>query len=214
MEEKVVIRVLVVDDHLVVRQGFAMFLRAFADLEMVGEAANGEEAVKMCEELKPDVILMDMMMPVMNGIEAIRIIRQKFPQTQVIALTSYGDDKQLVQNALTAGAVSFLFKDISVAELANAIRLAYKGMPVLSPEATRMLIFSKTQRTSQDFNLSDREMEVLALLVQGLSNREIAERLTISRSTIKFHVSSILGKLGANSRTEAVSIAHQYKLVN
>jgi NarL family two-component system response regulator LiaR len=213
MEEENVIRVLIVDDHLVVRQGFSMFLQASDGIQKVGEAANGQEAVQQCEELQPEVVLMDMVMPVMDGIEATRIIRSRNPHIQVIALTSFGDDKQLVQNALSAGALSFLFKDISVEELASAIRLAKNGVPVLSPEATRILIQSKTQRNEASFNLSPRELEVLKLLVQGLSNQQIAEQLALSRSTIKFHVSSILGKLGASTRTEAVSIALQKKLI-
>jgi NarL family two-component system response regulator LiaR len=213
MDEEDVIRVMVVDDHLVVRQGFALFLSAFGDLKLVGEAKDGAEAVQVCAELKPDVVLMDIVMPVMNGLDAIAAIRKAQPDIKMIALTSFSEDNQLVQNALSAGAVGFLFKDISVADLANAIRLTYAGIPVLSPEATRMLIHSKGQRDSQSYHLSERELEVLALLVRGLSNQEIADHLSVSRSTIKFHVSSILGKLGASSRTEAVSIAHQHKLL-
>lgn len=212
MGQQDTIRVLVVDDHLVVRQGFSMFLKAFQEFELVGEAANGAEAVELCAALLPDVVLMDMMMPVMNGVEAIRVIHRHQPEIQIIALTSYSEDKQLVQMALSAGALSFLFKDMSVTELADAIRLAKRGIPVLSAQATRLLIQSKTQRTAQEYKLSERELEVLGLLMQGLSNQDIAERLSISRSTIKFHVSSILGKLGASSRTEAVSLAHQLKL--
>lgn len=207
------IRILIVDDHQVVRQGFAVFLKAFPDLEFVAEATNGEEAVQAAGDYKPDVILMDMIMPRMGGVEATRIIRTRYPQVQVIALTSFTDNKQLVQEALNAGAIGYLFKDIGIAELARAIRMAYQGMPVLAPEATRLLIQAKTQRNPQDFNLSKRELEVLELLVEGLSNADIAERMSVSASTVKFHVSSILGKLGASTRTEAVSMAHQYKLI-
>lgn len=213
MSEQTVIRVMAVDDHMVVRQGFATFLKAYPDLEMVGEASNGKEAIQRCAELKPDVILMDMMMPQMNGVEATRLIREQYPDVQVIALTSFSDDKQLVQTALSAGATGYLFKDVSAADLVKTIREVYAGTPVLAPEATRLLIQAKTERPPESFNLSDRELEVLALLVEGLKNGQIAERLSISVSTIKFHVSSILGKLGANSRTEAVSIALQHKLV-
>jgi len=207
------IRVMIVDDHQVIRQGLAMFLKAFPDLEFVGEAANGQEAIDLCGKMRPDVILMDMKMPLIDGVTAIRSIRQEHPEINIIALTSFTDDKQLVQAALEAGAIGYLFKDISINDLAMSIRTAHSGTPVLSVEATRMLIQSKTRRTATDFNLSVRELEVLELVVQGLNNTQIAERLTISRSTIKFHVSSILGKLGATSRTEAASIAHQYKLV-
>jgi len=213
MSEATKIRVMAVDDHMVVRQGFATFLKAYPDLEMVGEASNGQEAIQRCAELQPDIILMDMMMPQLNGVEATRLIREQYPHVQVIALTSFSDDKQLVQAALTAGATGYLFKDVSAAELVKTIRAVHGGMPVLAPEATRLLIQAKTERPPQSFNLSERELEVLGLMVEGLKNGDIATRLSISRSTIKFHVSSILGKLGANSRTEAVSIAHQHKLV-
>lgn len=213
VSESAVIRVLVVDDHPVVRQGFAMFLKAFKDMQFVGEAKNGQEAVQLCRDLYPDVVLMDMTMPVLGGVEATRLIRANYPETQVIALTSFTNEKQFVQAALEAGAIGYLFKDVSVDDLAEAIRAARRGQPVLAPEATKMLIQTKMQRPSQNYRLSDREYDVLGLMVDGLSNKEIAERLSISRSTIKFHVSSILGKLGANSRTEAVSIAHQNKLI-
>lgn len=211
MSEK--IRVLIVDDHQVVREGFIVFLKAFSDMEYVGQASNGEEAVRLCKELQPNVVLMDMMMPVMNGIEAARIIRQHCPKTQILGLTAHIDDPQLVQDALGAGMIGFLSKVVSVAELAQGIRAAHNEQTVLSQEATRMLIQSKTQRAPKDFHLTEREREVLALMMDGLNNSDIAEKLTLSRSTIKFHVSSILGKLGAASRTEAVSIAHQHKLV-
>lgn len=213
MSETHKIRVLIVDDHQVVRQGFAVFLRAFPDLEFVGEAVNGLEAVELAGKLQPHVILMDMIMPRMNGIDATRAIRDAYPAVRVIALTSFNDNKQLVQDALNAGATGYLFKDVSIADLAKAIRLAYEGTPVLAPEATRMLIQAKSQRTTKDYHLSKRELEVLGLLVEGLSNADIADRMSVSASTIKFHVSSILGKLGASTRTEAVTIAHQQKLV-
>ena len=208
------IRIMIVDDHEVIRQGFTVFLKAFADLTLVGEATNGEEAVEVCGQVNPDVILMDMMMPVMDGVKAITIIRAQQPTVQIIALTSFTENNELVQQALQAGAIGYLFKDVSIDELARAIRLAHEGTPVLAPDATRMLIQSKTRRSASDFNLTEREIEVLALLVEGLNNREIADRLTLSQSTVKFHVSSILGKLNASSRTEAVSIAHQHNLVN
>lgn len=214
MSEAAPIRVMIVDDHQVVRQGFITFLKAFTDLQFVGEAVNGEEAVELCAAVNPDVILMDMIMPQMDGIEATRQIRQKHPNTYIIALTSFVDNKELVQKALEAGATGYLFKDVSIDDLAQAIRLARVGTSVLAPQATRMLIQSKTQRTPDEFNLSERELDVLRLLVEGLNNKQIAHRLSLSESTVKFHVSSILGKLGAASRTEAVSIAHQHKLIN
>jgi len=207
------IRILIADDHFVVRQGLATLLVARNGMQVVGEAATGAEAVELALTLRPDVILMDMIMPRVGGVEATRIIRDSNPMIQIIALTSITANKQLVQDALNAGAIGYLFKDVSIAELARAIRLAYDGTPVLAPEATRMLIQAKTQRSPKDYNLSKRELEVLSLLVDGLSNAEIADRMSVSSSTIKFHVSSILGKLGAATRTEAVSIAHQQKLI-
>lgn len=207
------IRVMIVDDHQVVRQGFTMFLKAFNDLVLVGEASNGQEAVGRCAEFSPDVILMDMVMPVMSGAEAIAIIRETYPQVQIIALTSFNDDRQLVQKALKAGAIGYLFKDISIDELANAIRTAHRGDPILSPEATRMLIQATRKPQKIDYNLSEREVEVLELLIDGRNNPQIGEKLFISRSTVKFHVSSILGKLGVSNRAEAVAIAVEQKLV-
>jgi two-component system, NarL family, response regulator LiaR len=207
------IRVMIVDDHLVVRKGFAMFIKSDEGLVLVGEATNGKEAVELCKQVKPDVILMDVMMPEMTGIEATHIIRSQHPNTQIICLTSFNDDNSLVQKALEAGALGYLFKDISIEDLSHAIRSAYAGIPILAPEATRMLISAKTKRSAEDFKLSERELEVMRLLVDGMSNPRIAQELTISRSTVKFHVSSILGKLGASSRTEAVSLALQHDLI-
>jgi len=207
------IRVMIVDDHQVVRQGFTMFLKAFDDFLLVGEAGNGEEAVHRCAEFSPDVILMDMVMPKMTGAEAIAVIREQYPQVQVVALTSFSDDRQLVQKALKAGAIGYLFKDISIDELADAIRTAHRGDPILAPEATRMLIQATRNPQKIDYNLSDRERQVLAHLIEGMNNPQIAEKLIISRSTVKFHVSSILGKLGVSNRAEAVAIAVDQKLV-
>lgn len=207
------IRVMIVDDHQVVRQGFIMFLKAFDDFVLVGEASNGEEAVQRCPQYSPDVILMDMVMPKMTGAEAIAIIREKYPQVQVIALTSFSDDRQLIQKALKAGAIGYLFKDISIDELAEAIHKAHRGDPILAPEATRMLIQATRNPQKLEYNLSDRELEVLGLLTEGLNNPQIGEKLIISRSTVKFHVSSILGKLGVSNRAEAVAIAVDQKLI-
>ena len=206
------IRVVVVDDHDMVRRGLAVFLRTFDDLKLVGEAADGEEAVRIVEELRPDVVLMDLRMPVMDGVEATKVIRAQFPETQVIALTSFKDER-LVHDALSAGAIGYLLKNASVDDLAAAIRAARAGKPTLSPEATQVLINQARRPTASHFNLSERELEVLALMVDGLTNRQIADALSISRSTVKFHVSSILAKLGVASRTEAVALAMQYGLV-
>jgi len=207
------IRVMLVDDHAVVRSGLSAFLLAYDDLTLVGEASSGEQAVSLCEQTKPDVILMDLVMPGMDGAETTRAIRAKSPTVQVIALTSF-KEQDLVQGALQAGAIGYLLKDISAEELANAIRAAHAGRPTLAPEAAQVLI--QATRSPADrlgFDLTAREREVLVLMVEGLNNNQIAERLVISISTAKFHVSSILSKLGAATRTEAVALALQHKLV-
>lgn len=202
------IRVFIVDDHAVVRSGLSAFLSAYDDLELVGEASGGAQAVRRCPELRPDVVLMDLVMPEMDGATATRAIREACPDVQVIALTSFKED-DLVQGALQAGAIAYLLKNVSGDELASAIRAAYAGRPTLAPEAAQALIKVATRQTESQpgDDLTEREREILALMVEGISNPEIADRLVVSRSTIKFHVSNILMKLGAASRTEAVAMA-------
>lgn len=213
METKKPIRVMVVDDHAVVRSGLATFLMTCEGMELVGEASSGESAIHMCFRSKPDVVLMDLIMPGMDGATATHKIREKYPDVQVIALTSF-KEQDLVQGALQAGAIGYLLKDITADELANAIRAAYAGKPTLAVEAAQVLI-QATRRPAEriGFNLTEREREVLGLMVQGLNNNDIAERLVVSKSTAKFHVSSILSKLGVASRTEAVALALQNHLV-
>jgi NarL family two-component system response regulator LiaR len=206
MSEPGPIRVLLVDDHAVVRSGLSAFLLAFDDLELVGEAGSGEEAVRICDRVRPDVVLMDLVMPGMDGAQATRAIRERCPTIQVIALTSF-KEQELVEGALEAGAIGYLLKNVSADELARAIREAHAGRPTLAPEAAQALIHARREPLKIGFDLTEREREVLALLVEGLNNPEIAERLVVSRSTIKFHVSSILSKLGVASRTEAVALA-------
>jgi NarL family two-component system response regulator LiaR len=213
MPDSELIRVLLVDDHAVVRSGLGAFLMAFDDLELVGEANGGEDAVQKCGELHPDVVLMDLVMPGMNGAEATAIIREKYPETQVIALTSYKEE-ELVQSVLKAGAIGYILKNVTAEELADAIRAAKAGKPTLAPEAAQALIHATTKPPELGFDLTDREREVLSLMIEGLNNPDIAERLVVSRSTVKFHVSSILSKLGASTRTEAVALALQHKLVD
>ncbi len=200
------IRVMLVDDHTMVRRGLATFLKVFDDLQLTGEAENGEAALQLCAELLPDVILMDMVMPDMDGAAATRAIRQQFPQVQVIVLTSFKEG-DLVKNALEAGAIGYLLKDVSADELAEAIRAAHAGRATLSPEAAQALVETTNLPPAPGLKLTEREHEVLALMIEGLNNVQIAGRLTVSPSTIKSHVSNILSKLGVTSRTEAVTLA-------
>jgi NarL family two-component system response regulator LiaR len=199
------IRVMLVDDHTMVRRGLATFLKIFDDLQLVGEADSGEAAIQLCAEVLPDVILMDMVLPAMDGAASTRVIRQRFPQVQVIALTSFKTG-ELVQNALEAGAIGYLLKDVSADELVRAIRAAHAGRVTLSPEVAQTLVEAASQ-PRPGLKLTDRELEVLALMVDGLNNTQIAGKLTVSPSTIKSHVSNILSKLGVASRTEAVTLA-------
>jgi NarL family two-component system response regulator LiaR len=206
------IRVLIVDDHALVRSGLRFFLLAFDDLELVGEATSGEEALELCAQTRPDVVLMDLVMPGMNGATTTRVICQRWPQMQVIVLTNF-QDVELVRGALQAGAMGYLLKDVSAEDLAEAIRAVHAGQPTLAPEATQALIEAVTQPSAPGHDLTAREWEVLALMVEGLSNAEIAERLVIGLSTVKFHVSNILSKLDVSSRAEAVALALQHHLV-
>lgn len=206
------IRVMLVDDHTMVRRGLATFLKVYPDLELAGEAGSGEEAIQLCAQALPDVILMDLMMPDMDGATATRLIRQKHPQVQVIALTSF-IEQETVQNALQAGAIGYLLKDVSADELARAIRAAHSGRATLSPQATQVLVQAANQPPAPGYDLTERERVVLALLVEGLNNTQIAGRLVVSPSTIKTHVSNILSKLGVTSRSEAVALALRSGLV-
>jgi NarL family two-component system response regulator LiaR len=212
MNDKKPIRVIIVDDHAVVRSGLSAFLMVYDDLDFVGEAASGEEAIRLCKKLCPDVVLMDLVMPGMDGAEATQAIREECPDIQVIALTSFKED-DLVQRTLKAGAIGYLLKNVSANELVSAIRAAHAGKPTLAPEAAHVLIQASQGPPSIGSDLTAREHEILALMVSGLSNPEIAEQLVVSRSTVKFHVSSILSKLGVSSRTQAVTLALQNKLV-
>jgi NarL family two-component system response regulator LiaR len=212
MNDKKPIRVIIVDDHAVVRSGLSAFLMVYDDLDFVGEAASGEEAIRLCRKLCPDVVLMDLVMPGMDGAEATQAIREECPDIQVIALTSFKED-DLVQRTLKAGAIGYLLKNVSANELVSAIRAAHAGKPTLAPEAAHVLIQASQGPPSIGSDLTAREHEILALMVSGLSNPEIAEQLVVSRSTVKFHVSSILSKLGVSSRTQAVTLALQNKLV-
>ena len=206
------IRVMIVDDHDMVRRGLAAFLKAESDLELVGEARDGKEALQVCDQVHPDVILMDLVMPSMGGAEVTRAIRERCPRVQVIALTSF-QDKELVRQALEAGAISYLLKNVTADDLAEAIRAAHAGQSTLAPEAVQVLMQAASQGPALGHDLTPREREVLALMVEGLSNPEIADRLVVTRSTAKAHVSNILSKLGVSNRAEAVALALKHKLV-
>lgn len=206
------IRVMIVDDHDMIRKGLEAMLQSYRDLEHVGSASSGEQVIPLCEQTHPDVILMDLAMPGMSGVEATRAVRAAGDRTKVLVLTNY-DEANLVQAALEAGASGYLLKNVSVEELVDAIRKAYHGQVVLSPEATRALIQVVTEPERANYHLTRREYEVLSLMVDGLNNREIADRLAISQHTAKNHVSSLLAKLGASSRTEAAIIAMDLKLI-
>ncbi|MBN1665713.1 MAG: response regulator transcription factor [Anaerolineales bacterium] len=213
MKPSQTIRVMLVDDHNVVRSGLATFLRAYEDLQLVGEAKNGLEAVNLCRENKPDVILMDLIMPEMDGIAATRAILADYPDIKIIAMTSF-DEEELVQGVLAAGAISYLLKNVSSDELAAAIRAASLGKSTLSPEAARVLVQATRPTKDPLVDLTEREREVLNLVVQGQSNRQIADAMVISVATVKAHVSSILSKLQVSSRAEAIAYAIKHKIVS
>jgi NarL family two-component system response regulator LiaR len=206
------IRVMIVDDHDMVRKGLATFLKVNADLELVGEARDGQEALRMCAQVRPDVVLMDLVMPEMDGTTATRLIREKWPEVRVLALTSF-QEQDLVREVLQAGAIGYLLKNVTVDELAEAVRGAYAGRSTLAPEAAQALIQTAGQQPERDYGLTPREQEVLALMVEGLSNPDIAERLSVSRSTARAHVSNILSKLEVSNRAEAIALALRQKLV-
>jgi NarL family two-component system response regulator LiaR len=206
------IRVMVVDDHAVVRSGLRFFLLSCDDIELVAEAASGQEAIDLCQQTSPDVVLMDMVMPGTDGVDATKAILERHPQTKIIALTSF-QEGDLVQRALQAGAIGYLLKDVPIDELAAAIRAAHAGRSTIASEAAQALVKVTTQTPLLGEDLTDRQREVLALIVEGLSNNEIAERLVISMATARYHVSTILSKLGAANRAEAAALAIKHKLV-
>ncbi len=213
MSEPKRIRIVAVDDHEVVRSGLRFSLMAFDDLELVGEAADGEEALRVCSEVQPDVVLMDMMMPRMGGAEATEALLRNHPEMKVIALTSFEEGTR-VQEALQAGAIGYLLKDVGADELVRAIRAAHAGRATLSPEAARALAKAAIEPPELGQDLTKREREVLALLVEGKGNSEIAEVLNISHHTVRFHVSTILSKLNAANRAEAAALAVKHHLLD
>lgn len=206
------IRVLVVDDHSVVRQGLRMFLGLDSELEVVGEAVDGAEAVRMVQQLHPDVVLMDLLMPVMDGITATSAIRREFPEIEVLALTSVLEDASVV-GAVGAGAIGYLLKDTDAEALCRAIKAAAAGQVQLTPKAAARLMQSLRANESPE-ELTEREKEVLRLIAQGQSNKQIAHQLVIAEKTVRTHVSNILGKLGVQSRTQATLYAIRTGLVS
>jgi NarL family two-component system response regulator LiaR len=212
MTEKNIIKVLIADDHPLVRHGLKTYFKACDDIYLVGEAENGVEAIEICGKHQPDVVLMDVQMPELNGVETTSNILKKWPNIKVIILTSFVD-KELIENSLKAGALSYLLKNESGEKIVKVIRDAHQGKSNLSSEATQIMISEVRNPLSKRFKLTKREKEILSLMVEGLSNKEIANRLTLSTSTIQFHVTNILSKLGVSKRTEAIYLALKQKLV-
>jgi len=212
MSEPTPIRIMIVDDHLMVRDGLRVFLSNYDDLELVAEAEDGAQAIELCAEARPDVVLMDLLMPTLDGPTATARMRKAHPEVQVIALTSFVEE-DLIRRAIQAGAVGYLLKDVNPGKLAEAIRAAHRGQPTIDSAAARVLARAAGQPLSPGCQLTPREREILALLVAGKTNKEIGEALTLSPSTVRQHVSSILSKLGASNRTEAATLALQHSLV-
>lgn len=206
------IRVMLVDDHRMVRDGLKVFLSTYDDLEVVAEADDGAQAVSLCAQVQPDVVLMDVLMPTMDGPTATARIRSAQPGVQIIALTSFVEEG-LVQKALRSGAISYLLKDVHPDKLADAIRSAYRGRSTIDAAAAQVLVQAASRPVQLGADLTERERDVLALLVNGLTNKEIAEELTVSMGTVRLHVSNILSKLDASNRTEAASLALQHNLL-
>jgi len=211
------ITILLVDDHALVRSGVRAYLDAQPDMEVLAEAGSGEEAVHLVAEHVPDVVLMDLIMPGMDGAEATRRLRQASPRTQVVVLTSFHDDTHIFP-AIKAGAISYLLKDIGPAQLAEAVRAAARGEAVIHPKVAARLMQelrgSRAQSVNPYTELSEREQEVLKLIAEGLSNAEIAEKLVLSEKTVKSHVSNILGKLHLTDRTQAAVFAWREGMVH
>lgn len=205
------IPVLIVDDHAVVRQGLRMFLQAHPDLEVVGEASNGQEALRLTERLRPKVVLMDLVMPVMDGTQATAEIRTRFPDTEVLVLTSVLEDKSVV-GAMRAGATGYLLKNSDADHLARAIRAAAEGRVELAPEAAARLVREIKEPVTEQ--LTARETELLRLVALGKANKEVARELRISDETVKTHLSNIFSKLGVRSRTQAALHAAKLGLVS
>ena len=204
----VLIKIMIVDDHAVLREGIHYLCLTASDFTLVGEAANGEDALELCYKLQPDLVLLDLMMPGMNGIATTKAMRKQCPEVKILILTSF-TTQDLVHQAIEAGANSYILKDASTEEIINAIRLTYHGLSIMSPDVTEIL----AAIPPSDVTLTPRQLQVLKLMAQGLNNNQIGKTLSISTYTARFHVSEILSKLGVSNRTEAVSVALSRKLV-
>lgn len=207
------VRIIIVDDHPMMRNGIKAFLSTARGVLCLGEAASGEEALELCQEVQPQVVLMDLAMPGMGGVATIQAIRRRFPAVRIVALTSF-DDPTLVQQAVRAGAVGYLLKNVSGTVLVDAILAAAKGQPTLAPEAIHALVQMTANPNPLGSDLTDREREVLQLLANGLTNFQIAQAISISEATVRFHVGNIFSKLEVSNRTEAVSLALKHRLVD
>ncbi|MBK8032780.1 MAG: response regulator transcription factor [Anaerolineae bacterium] len=206
------IRIVIADDHAIVRQGLRVFLSVDPELEVIGEAVNGKQAVELAHRLQPDVVLMDLVMPVLGGVDAITAIRRELPDVEVIALTSVLEDNS-VSDAVRAGAIGYLLKDTAADELTKAIKAAAAGQVQLSPKAAQRLMRDMRAPENPD-SLTQRETEILKLIGRGLSNKEIALELQIGEKTVRTHVSNVLGKLNVVSRTQAALHAVRIGLVD
>ncbi len=206
-----VLRVLLCDDHPVVRQGLRAFFASRPGIDIVGEAADGEEAVRKARHLKPDVVLMDLVLPGIGGVEAITRIRRADETVKLIVLTSFADDSQVVP-AIRAGASAYLLKDVEPAALEEAVRAVARGDSLLHPRVTAAVLQEVSRDAASDVDLTPREREVLALIAKGMTNRRIARQLTVSEKTVKTHVSNVLGKLGVADRTQAALYAVRHGL--
>jgi NarL family two-component system response regulator LiaR len=208
------IRIMLVDDHSQIHRGLGILQDTYSDLLLVAHASNGREAIQLCDEHLPEIIIMDVIMPIMGGIEATRLIHEQHPGIKILALSSFQDEES-VREMIKAGAVGYILKNSSLEEIAGSIRAAYSGTSVFSAEVTHALFHSKvdSNHAREDFGLTTREVEILALMVKGYSNKQIAYELMISEPTVKFHVRNIIAKLKVSGRVEAVAVAMDKNLI-
>lgn len=207
-----IIRIMLIDDHIKVHHGMSALIDAFDDLELIAQGSHGKEALDLCARHQPDIVLMDVVMPEMDGIEATKVITERFPEVKVLALSSFRDEES-IRKMMQAGAVGYVLKNSSIDDLAHTIRAAHTDKAVFSLEVAQVLFNPMPGEPQENYGLTDREVEVLSLMVEGMNNSQIAEALVIGVSTVKYHVSNILAKMKVTSRVEAVALAVQKKLV-